>query len=69
MEFDKVINILFEHSPENKKDFADRVGLSRFTLRNYMNGSTCPSYNEGLRIIMDWKLGKKEPEEHEELPV
>ncbi len=69
MDFEIVINILFEESPENKNEFAKRVGLSRFTLRNYMLGKTCPTYNEGLRIIMDWELGKKEPEEHEELPV
>jgi len=69
MVFKDIINILFEDSPENKNEFAKRIGLSRFTLRNYMNGSTCPTYDEGLRIIMAWELGKKEPEEHEALPV
>jgi len=68
MSFKQLINIMFFNSPDNKNEFADRLGISRFTLRNYLLGKTCPSYDEAIRIIMAWELGKKEPEDVD-LPV
>lgn len=51
MTFQDVISRLHKHSGLHKKDFAERINVSRQTLFNYMSGRTEPSFNEAVKII------------------
>ena len=51
MTFKQVIVRLLEQSDLNKKQFSEKVGISKQSLYNYENGNSEPSFSEACRIV------------------
>ena len=52
MTFREVIQQLYSESGcRFKKDFAEKIGISKQTLYNYENGVSEPAFSEACRIV------------------
>lgn len=49
--FKDFLKFAFDHSGLYRAGFANKIGVSKPTLDNYLSGRTQPSFDEGCRII------------------